>query len=188
MKVVFVGDTQVGKTCIITRLVTGSFRENNLATIGAAFQTHVISTDQGAVSMQIWDTAGQEKYRALAPMYYRSADVAVLCFDLTNMASFQAMDQWANELEEKAPPNLQLVIVGNKSDLAGERVVAREVAENYAKQHGAVFYKEVSAKTGDGVTELFVGAAKLAVKAENAIFAKETELQADQPARKKGCC
>ena len=178
----------MGKTCIIGRLVSGTFKEGNPATIGAAFQTHVMSTDRGTVSMQLWDTAGQEKYRALAPMYYRSADVAVLCYDVTNIASFEAMEQWSNELADKAPPNLQLIMVGNKIDLVNERVVSKELALSCAKKHGAVFYTEVSAKTGEGITDLFMRAAQLGENTGHHIVVKETELKARAPEQRKRCC
>jgi small GTP-binding protein len=78
MKVVLLGNSQVGKTCIITRLVSGKFSES-LSTIGAAFQTHMLATPTGSVTLQIWDTAGQEQYRSLSPMYYRAAQVAIFC-------------------------------------------------------------------------------------------------------------
>lgn len=162
MKVVLVGDTQVGKTCILGRLTSGTFRTNSPATVGAAFQNHVMTTSKGVVTMQIWDTAGQEKYRALAPMYYRSAHVAILFFDLTNPESFKSLDQWANELEEKTTGELKLFLVGNKSDLVDERKIKREDAEEFSFQHGAIEYLETSAKTGDGVIELFTKVAEVA--------------------------
>ena len=162
MKVVLVGDTQVGKTCILGRLTSGTFRTNSPATVGAAFQNHVMTTSKGVVTMQIWDTAGQEKYRALAPMYYRSAHVAILFFDLTNPDSFKSLDQWANELEEKTTGELKLFLVGNKSDLVDERKIRRQDAEEFGFQHGAIEYLETSAKTGDGVVELFTKVAEVA--------------------------
>ena len=162
MKVVLVGDSQVGKTCIISRLVNDVFKTNNPATIGAAFQTFTVSTATGTVALQIWDTAGQEKYRSLTPMYYRAAEIAILCYDVTNARSLEAMEQWTNELVEKAPPNMQLIIVGNKIDLAEERVIDKATAASFASKHGAVHYAEVSAKTGEGVKELFVKAAEFA--------------------------
>ena len=167
MKVVLVGDTQVGKTCILGRLTTGSFRSSSPATVGAAFQNHVMTTSKGAVTMQIWDTAGQEKYRALAPMYYRSAHVAILFFDLTNRESFNSLDQWANELEEKTTGELRLFLVGNKVDLESDRKVTKEEAEEFGFQHGAIEYFETSAKTGQGVIELFTKVAEMSENFDN---------------------
>lgn len=155
MKVVLVGDTQVGKTCVLERLTSGMFKASNPATVGAAFKSHVMQTSHGSVSMQIWDTAGQEKFRALAPMYYRSASVAILFFDLTSQTSFQTMEHWYNELLEKGPPGMQIIVVGNKSDLVDSRSIKREDAEQFVSKHLVAFYTETSAKSGEGIIELF---------------------------------
>jgi small GTP-binding protein len=192
MKVVLVGDTQVGKTCIVANLVGNTFKSSSPATIGAAFQTHVIATPQGPITMQIWDTAGQEKYRALAPMYYRSADIAILAYDVTQLDSFEAMEQWSNELAEKAPPNLQVIIVGNKIDLKDDRVVQADTADQWAKDHGAKLYIEVSAKTGHGIMQLFAKAAELVASARTLNAQTKTEKTALVPqnteAGGNGCC
>ena len=161
MKIVIVGDTQVGKTCLIRRLASGVYLEHNIATIGAAFQNHVIQTKKGTVSLQIWDTAGQEKFRALAPMYYRSAAVAILCFDLTNKKTFEALEQWSMELNEKAVDTLKVVICGNKKDMVEQRDVTFQEGEEFAQTHNAIFYTETSSKTGEGVVELFTQIAEL---------------------------
>jgi small GTP-binding protein len=192
MKVVLVGDTQVGKTCIIANLVNNTFKSSSPPTIGAAFQTHVLPTPQGPVTMQIWDTAGQEKYRALAPMYYRSADIAVLVYDVTQLDSFDAMEQWASELAEKAPPNLQLMVVGNKVDLMDDRVVQADTADAWAQLHNAKCYMEVSAKTGVGIDRLFAKAADLFTGARvgNAQVRAEKTMLGGQEAKpeKSDCC
>jgi small GTP-binding protein len=154
MKVVLVGDTKVGKTCLLNRLTTGTFRDT-AATIGAAFQTHTVQTLSGARTLQIWDTAGQEKYRSLAPMYYRAAQVALICFDLTNRESYEAVAPWADEMAEKTPGDIQTIIVGNKADLADQRAVTQEEANELAFQKGASHYLECSAKNGAGVLDLF---------------------------------
>ena len=142
LKVVLVGDTKVGKSCILSRFVQGTFDRSMPATIGAAFLTKVI----GNVRLQLWDTAGQEKFRSLAPMYYRSANVAILFFDLTNLESFQALNQWATELEEKIMGEIKLFLVGNKVDLVDDRKVTQEEADEFCKNHNMVQYYETSAK------------------------------------------
>ena len=156
MKVVMVGDTRVGKTCVLEKLTSGIFKESSPPTIGAAFKSHILETKEGCVSLQIWDTAGQEKYRALTQMYYRSANVALLFFDLTNRDSFNALELWCGELSRKAPEKIKTVLVGNKLDLIEERVVSKDDAEKFANEHNIFFYAETSAKTGEGITDLFV--------------------------------
>jgi small GTP-binding protein len=192
MKVVLVGDTQVGKTCIVANLVGNTFKTSSPATIGAAFQTHVMSTPQGPITMQIWDTAGQEKYRALAPMYYRSADIALVVYDVTQLDSFEAMEQWCNELTEKAPPDLQMVIVGNKIDLVEDRVVQTDAADQWATDHNAKAYMEVSAKTGQGIMQLFGKVAEFVTSARAMQSQTRTDKTAlvarTDDAQKGGCC
>ncbi|EAY14713.1 small GTP-binding protein, putative [Trichomonas vaginalis G3] len=185
MKIVLVGDTQVGKTCLVKRLTSGTYTDNNPATIGAAFQNCIIQTEHGNVSLQIWDTAGQEKFRALAPMYYRSASVAILCFDLTNPTSFNGLEQWAMELTEKASYTLKLVVVGNKKDLIDERKVAFEAANDFAMKHGAIFYTETSAKTGESISELFY---KIASHGQIESVYSPPPLEPAKPKESGGCC
>ena len=188
MKVVLVGDTQVGKTCMLNRLTTGSFKESHSATVGAAFQTHSMSTLKGFVTMQIWDTAGQEKYRALAPMYYRSANVAIVCFDITNRDSFKAAGLWADELAQKAPGDLKTVFVGTKCDLSEARQVSFQEAESFALEKGAQKYFECSSKTGKGVVDVFIFAAELVEGA--AMKRPDVTLVAQEPNKpaEKKCC
>ena len=189
MKIVLVGDTQVGKTCLIRRLSQGVYSDKNFATIGAAFQNHVIQTKNGSVSLQIWDTAGQEKFRALAPMYYRSAAVAVLCFDLTNKRTFEALEQWSMEISEKSPDTLKIVLVGTKKDLINDREVSFEAGKHFAETHGVLFYLETSAKTGDGVIQLFSQIAEMGeVEVGPIITTQPIEMTKAERKEKKGCC
>jgi small GTP-binding protein len=188
MKVVLVGDQQVGKTSIIAHLVTNTFNPSTSPTIGAAFQTYCIATSHGPVTMQIWDTAGQEKYRALTPLYYRSADAAVLVYDVTQVASFSDMERWSHELAEKAPANLRVVIVGNKIDLIEAREVNTEAARVWSEEHGAKWYAEVSAKTGGGINELFLGIAEM-LSGEKAKEVTPNDSKAQEaPPQDGGCC
>jgi small GTP-binding protein len=131
------------------------------ATIGAAFLTKVISTPNGQVRLQLWDTAGQEKFRSLAPMYYRSSAVAVLVYDITARSSLDGLEDWAAEIADKAPHNIKLVVVGNKVDLENERVVGSSTAEALARKLNAVDYVETSAQSGVGINELFTKIAEL---------------------------
>jgi small GTP-binding protein len=160
MKIVLLGNSQVGKTCLLSRLVTGRFSET-LPTIGAAFQTHMLATPTGSVTLQIWDTAGQEQYRALSPMYYRSAQVAIVCYDITSVPSFEAMPAWLTELTNRAGKTLRIIVAATKADLLNERTVPERDARDLALSKGASAYIECSAKSGDGILELFSTAAQL---------------------------
>jgi small GTP-binding protein len=186
LKVVLVGDTKVGKSCILSRFVQGTFDRSMPATIGAAFLTKVVTTGNGPVRLQLWDTAGQEKFRSLAPMYYRSSAVAVLVYDVTNKGSLQGLEDWQAEIGDKAPHNIKLIVIGNKTDMADDRTVPRATGEELAKKLGAVHYTETSALTGDGVNEVFNFIAEIDISQENVV---ETPKQA-RPAKAQegGCC
>lgn len=154
LKVFFVGDTQVGKSAILNRFVQGSYSDDLHATIGAALSTQIVNLSTGPVRLQLWDTAGQEKYRSLSPLYFRGAHVAVIVFDVTQQSSADGLNSWIAEVADQAPPHIPLYIVGNKVDLVEERCISTEQGEEIAKQFGAK-YVETSAKSGDGISTLF---------------------------------
>jgi small GTP-binding protein len=155
LKVVLVGDAKVGKTSILLRLSTGSFRASLPPTVGVAFQNHLMVSSTGSSLLHIWDTAGQEQYRSLAPMFFRSADVAVLVFDLTERDSFSNLDQWVTELTTNGPPNMKVVLAGNKCDKAHDVIIERVDADRFRADHSLAAYFETSAKDGSGIAELF---------------------------------
>lgn len=195
MKIVLVGETQVGKTSIVTRLVSDKFTSGGPATIGASFQNYKVTTKNGTTSFQIWDTAGQEKFRSLAPMYYRSADIAILCFDCTKKATLEALDDWCRELIEKGPQNLIKVLVANKCDLEDQREVSKSEADDFAFRNQLNYFAEVSAKTGYGVKELFIYIAEnfsSGQGAEGDVIEEEIPVAIDKapPANNSGggCC
>lgn len=187
LKVVLVGDTKVGKSCILSRFVQGTFDRNMPATIGAAFLTKVIQTPNGQVRLQLWDTAGQEKFKSLAPMYYRSSAVAVLVYDVTQKTSLDGLEDWAAEIADKAPHNIKLVVIGNKIDISEDRCVGTAAGQELARRVGAVHYGETSAKTGDGINEIFNKIAELDVAQESVM---EVPRKANAGASKSegGCC
>lgn len=123
-KVVVLGDKGVGKTCLVLRFIEGYFAANQPSTIGAFFLTKKFTTSDGIqCKMQIWDTAGQERFRAMAPMYYRNAAAAIICFDITDEASFTMMKDWVEELSKNVSDGkLVLAIACTKADLETQRV------------------------------------------------------------------
>ncbi|MCK4827519.1 GTP-binding protein, partial [bacterium] len=118
-KVVMLGDTGVGKSCLVSKFVRDEFSEFQEPTIGAAYQVKNIKCkgNQKTVKFEIWDTAGQERYKSLTPMYYRGADIAMLCFDTTSKDSFDGAVSWEKELSTKGPANCIQILVGTKCDL-----------------------------------------------------------------------
>ena len=155
-RVVMIGNTEVGKTSIMNRLILGTFNSGEGATVGANYQLYIQEVNQHKIEIQIWDTAGQERYRGMTPMYFRGAHAAIIMYSLTDSDSFASIDTWVGSLRDNADPNIIMFLVGNKQDLAAEaRVVTTASGEAKAAEIKAEF-AEVSAKTGYGVDDLFM--------------------------------
>lgn len=168
-KLVLLGESAVGKSSIVHRFVKNTFDDMRESTIGAAFLTQSITLPETntTVKFEIWDTAGQERYKSLAPMYYRNANAALCVYDITSRASFGKAQDWIKELRKQAPEGIVVALVGNKADLADEREVDesevreytaeldRESREALGTSAGAVIHYDCSAKSGDGVLDVF---------------------------------
>ncbi|XP_057309056.1 ras-related protein Rab-22A-like [Hydractinia symbiolongicarpus] len=154
IKLCLVGDGGVGKSCLVLRFVSDQFDLHTTATIGASFMSKTFNVGDKAFKYQIWDTAGQEKYKALAPMYYRGAAAAIVVYDLTKKSTFEKAKLWVKELKLYGPSNIVISIAGNKSDLKDQREVSLETGLEYAESIDAAF-AEVSALTSDNVNYLF---------------------------------
>ena len=157
-KIVLLGDVSVGKTSIASRYCKNSFNEHHINTIGGAYQQQKVVLDNGAmIKLHIWDTSGQERFRAMTNLYYRDAQVALLTYDITNESSFTSIDFWIKELKYKVEnENMILCLVGNKCDVSSDdRKITTFKGKKFAEENDMIFY-ETSAKTGEGVKDLFV--------------------------------
>ena len=154
-KIIVIGESRVGKTSLIKRYTKDQFGGVYLTTVGIDFQDKTIEIEDKKVKLQVWDTAGQERFRNVAKNYFQSSNGFLLVFDITDKESFQKLnDFWMDQLNMHAPKKAKSVLVGNKSDLAGQRQVSIEDAEEFAKDNNLKYY-EVSAKEGTKVVELF---------------------------------
>ena len=155
-KVVFVGNPFVGKTSLMKRIISSEFNESYDQTIGVDFYSKTVMYKETIFKLQLWDSAGQEKYKSLIPSYVRGASLIFLVYDVTDERSFDAVSTWLNFIKQNLDVNAatKLILVGNKIDL--ERKVNTSKAEAFAKKEGMVCY-EVSAKTNQNVVELFYG-------------------------------
>ena len=154
-KVVFIGNPTAGKTSLLNRICNDKFEPNYDSTIGVDFFTKTVFYNETIFKLQLWDSAGQEKYRALIPSYIRGASIIFLIYDLSHHESFEAISNWlgfVNQYTNKE--QVKLVLVGNKKDL--ERKVTHEEGQKLAQKEGMLFY-ETSAKTGEGVIDMFFG-------------------------------
>lgn len=167
-KVVILGASGVGKTCLGLRFVKDQFVNYTASTIGASFLVKELVFNNQKMTMQIWDTAGQERFRSMAPLYYRGAVAAILVFSITDESSFEKLKEWVRELKLNHPPDepLVLAIACNKVDLSDQRVVSWETAAQYAESIGALIY-ETSAKSNTGVSQLFHDVARRLISSKS---------------------
>ena len=200
-KVVLLGESGVGKTCIIARFINNTFEENLISTTGASYAGKTMTFDEydgKSIRFEIWDTAGQEKYRALTKIFYKDAGVAILVYDITRKESFDEIKEyWYNQIKECAPKNIVIGIAANKCDLYDNEQVSEDEARNFANEIGAVF-KLTSASTNQGIEELFKGVGcrvldpNYSDDADNSEKKKDSNIKLDEKntnkKKRKGCC
>ena len=157
-KISFVGDSNVGKTSIITRVCSGEFDETTNPTIGVSNHQISIPVGDQKVYLNIWDTAGQERFRALVPIYTRDANCIVLVFDLSQRKSFEGLNVWYQKLRDEVGHKIPIVVAANKSDL--EHAVSVAECKGWCDQHEvSIFF--TSAATGENINDMFCGIADL---------------------------
>ena len=153
-KIIFLGDQGTGKSCILNRFVDDKFDENYQATVGLDFQSKNVKIDNQDIHLLLYDTAGQEKFRSLIPMYTRDANIIMLVYDITRKESFNNIPIWIKDLTNVKFEEVIFVLIGNKIDLNDKREVNKEEGEKYSEENNMIF-EEVSAKTGENFPELF---------------------------------
>ncbi|XP_033745412.1 ras-related protein Rab-37-like isoform X1 [Pecten maximus] len=159
-KVMLIGDSGVGKTCLLVRFKDGAFLSGSfISTVGIDFRNKVVDVDGTKVKLQIWDTAGQERFRSVTHAYYRDAHALLLLYDVTNKSSFDNIRAWLGEINEYAQEDVVIMLLGNKSDSTADRVIRTEDGEKLAREYGVAFM-ETSAKTGMNVDLAFMAVAR----------------------------
>ena len=165
-RLILVGDSHVGKSCLLRRFKEGKFIEFNDPTVGVDFHTNMIEIDGCTLKLQLWDTAGHERFRAITRSYYRNAVGVLLVFDITDQNSFSRLPEWIEDILQSSKPHSPVfVLVGNKSDLDKEREILSRDAQQFADERG-MDYIETSARTGSNTEKVF---SKLAQKIHDAI-------------------
>jgi small GTP-binding protein len=153
LKILLVGDSSVGKTSLLNQATTGSFTVDFRPTIGA--QLLPVHLENGSeMALDVWDTAGQEEYRTFIAEYFRGAHGCFIVFDVTRPESFEHLDSWLEYMKPKAE-HCKYAAIGNKCDLDDPNKISPEAGNEWVERHNALFYWEVSAKTGQGIREIF---------------------------------
>ena len=150
LKLLVVGDSSVGKTNFVMRLINNEFSKNYMTTSGIDLKTTDIEIKNKKIHIQLWDTAGQEKYKAITKNLFLKVMGALIIYDITNEASYNNLKSWVKLIKEECGKHMQLIILGNKSDLNDERKISKDEAINYAKEQN-IEYIETSSKTGENV-------------------------------------
>lgn len=199
-KVVVVGASGVGKTAIVQRLTDGTFADEQQPTIGVEFKCFPTNVGNDIVKLNIWDTAGQEKFRSVSKAYFRNAVGAVLVFALDDMKSFDDLNGWLSDIHTLCVPNARILVVGNKTDLVDTRCISQSEAQDFAERH-KIDYIETSALDGSNIDETFHRLAryiheKVQSQEIRGTFQTPTPSllippkrdEPEQPANNAGCC
>lgn len=181
---VLIGDASVGKTSILNRMSGKSFNANESTTIGANYQLLTNDIDDVHVEIQLWDTAGQEKFRSLIPVYFRNAIGSLVVFDVTNRNSFENLDVWISTFKEFAGEETIIIIVGNKCDLENNIEVSEAEAIKWAEACGYLYFC-VSAATSEGLSDLFDAISRELVKTKASITSNSMIIT---ESHQKSCC
>ncbi|KAF7491786.1 Ras-related protein Rab-2A [Sarcoptes scabiei] len=158
-KYIIIGDTGVGKSCLLLQFTDKRFQPVHDLTIGVEFGARMITIDNKQIKLQIWDTAGQEAFRSITRSYYRGAAGALLVYDITRRETFNHLTTWLEDARQHSNSSMVIMLIGNKCDLDSRREVRREEGEAFAREHGLIFM-ETSAKTAANVEEAFINNAK----------------------------
>ena len=153
-KIILIGDWGVGKSNILLRITQDAFDAESRTTIGVEFSQKVMNINQQKIVVQIWDTAGQDRYKAITSAYYRSASAAILVYDISKRSSFENLQNWINEIRENTSESISIMLLGNKIDLESSRAITKIEGEEYARKNQFLFM-EVSALSGENIIQAF---------------------------------
>ncbi|XP_010609881.1 EF-hand calcium-binding domain-containing protein 4B [Fukomys damarensis] len=184
-KIVFVGNSAVGKTSFLRRLCEDHFSPGVAATVGIDYRVKTVNVDNSQVALQLWDTAGQERYRCITQQFFRKADGVIVMYDLTAKESFLSVRQWLSSVEEAVGDRVPVLLLGNKLDNEKEREVPQGLGEQLAKENNLIFY-ECSACSGHNTKESLLHLARFLKEQEDTV--REDTIQMGRPAKKKSCC
>lgn len=167
-KLIVLGDSGVGKSCFTTRGSKDEFGGKDTATVGFEYQTITMRINDKTVKLQIWDTCGQEQYKSLVTNFFRNSALAIVMYAIDNKKSFDNVMIWLNEVKSKANPNVQIFLIGNKSDLESKRQVTKKEGQTLKNEQNFQLFMEASALSGQNVQKIFIEAGKLLLNDYNA--------------------
>jgi Ras-related protein Rab-1A len=186
LKLVLIGDTGVGKSCLLMRVADDTFVETFITTIGVDFRFRVLRIGDKRVKLQIWDTAGQERFRTITSAYYRSGDGVIIVYDVGKRETFDHVREWFEEISKYTKPETLVLLIANKADRV-DRVVSVEEGQMLAKELG-ISIIETSAKTAENVEAAFIRIAEQLIQKKSFVPAVVAPIILSAPVEKKKCC
>ncbi|KAK8894612.1 hypothetical protein M9Y10_023049 [Tritrichomonas musculus] len=191
-KFIIIGESSVGKTCIIMRYTEDRFTDSFLTTVGVDFKVKEVSVDGQLVKLQVWDTAGQEQFHTITKSYFRGAHGILLCFDVGKLETFEKTHMWMDSIHESAAENVDVVLIGNKNDIPPDkRAVSSEEGNKLAEEYNIPYF-ETSAKTGEGISEAFDALIRIVMSRKVSEPPEKTKHikidHVDEPKKKSSCC
>ena len=160
-KLIIIGNSGVGKSSLLKRLIDNEFDEDTEVTVGVEFGSFLVRLQDKVVKLQIWDTAGQESFKSITKIFYRGSQCVFLCYNITKPETFNALESWLHEIKANCSNDAQIYLVGNGIDQEDQREITPEAGAEFARQNGLAGFYETSAKSGENVVNLFVNAGKL---------------------------
>ena len=160
-KIIIIGDSGVGKSCLSLQATKGVFEQLYAPTIGFEFMTFFVKVEEKTIKLQIWDTCGQEVYRSIISSFYHNSSLAIIVYSIDNEDSFSDLEFWLNELKTKGNPDINIFLIGNKADLEDKRKISKITGQEFAFKNKIKLFLESSAKTGFNAKNIFIEAAKL---------------------------
>ena len=186
-KILLLGDSEVGKSCFLMRYSDNVFVENYITTIGLDYKLKIVKLDSGkTIKVQLWDTAGQDKYRTIAKNYYKGSHGILLLYDTTKMSSFENIREWIQDIRQEVSPKSIIFLIGNKIDLTEQRKISKEQGEELAEEFKIPFF-EASAKSGENVDEVFKALYEKIIEAYGDLE-KEKGTKLNKKKQNKGKC
>ena len=198
-KIILVGDTGVGKTCLIKNAAKDIFDEIHTPTLGFDMLTFECKIDEKQIKLEIWDTCGQETYKSLICSFYRNSALAMMVYSIDSNESFYHIESWLKDIKQQSNPDVKIFLIGNKADLEEKREVDSNKAKQFIEENNIDYFSETSAKNGFNVKEVFTKAAELLYKeylkykerannTEKKDIPTPVKVNNDKSKRKSGCC
>lgn len=191
-KLLLIGDSGVGKTCVLFRFSDDTFNTTFISTIGIDFKIKTVELQGKKIKLQIWDTAGQERFHTITTSYYRGANGILLVYDITNPKSFDNISKWLRNINEHASEDVERMLIGNKCDMDDKRLISEERGKNVATENGIKFF-ETSAKDNINIEQAFITLAEDILNKQSPNHEDKTPGQTINPGltqgtNKSSCC